>query len=333
MSTNPVQPDTANSSRAGVTARQGGLRITFLGAAATVTGSRYLVEAGERKVLVDCGLFQGYKPLRLRNWAPFPVPPRAIDAVVLTHAHLDHSGYLPALVRDGFGGPIFCSEGTRELAEILLPDSGHLQEEAAEYANRKSFSKHRPALPLYTEDHAIAALRRFRAVGFAEPFASAPGLRAELRPAGHMVGASFVRLSTDTDSVLFSGDLGRPNDAILAAPVTGLEADYLVIESTYGDRRHAPGDAEAVLAEVINRTAKRGGILVIPSFAVGRAQALLYFMWRLKSTGRIPDLPVFLNSPMATDATGVYHRYRAEHRLSPEQCKGMCTAAKIVRTV
>lgn len=308
-------------------------QITFLGAAGTVTGSRYLVQAGGRKVLVDCGLFQGYKPLRLRNWAPFPTPPREIDAVVLTHAHLDHSGYLPALVRDGFGGPIFCSEGTRELAEILLPDSGRLQEEEAQYANRKRFSKHRPALPLYTEDHARAALKRFRAVRFAEPFASAPGLFAELRPAGHMVGASFVRLSTDATSVLFSGDLGRPNDPILAAPASGLEADHLVIESTYGDRRHAPGDAEGVLAEVINRTAKRGGIVVIPSFAVGRAQALMYFMWRLKTTGRIPDLPVFLNSPMATDATGVYHRHRAEHRLSPEQCKGMCTVATIVRSV
>lgn len=309
------------------------MRITFYGAAGTVTGSRYLLQTGARKVLVDCGLFQGYKPLRERNWAPFPVPPGEIDAVVLTHAHLDHSGYLPALVRDGFRGRITCSEGTRELAEILLPDSGRLQEEEAQYANRKKYSKHQPALPLYTEDDAKQSLKRFRAIGFAKPVEIVPGILAELHPAGHMVGASFVRLATPETSLLFSGDLGRPNDPILAAPTTGLEADYLVIESTYGNRRHSPDDAEAVLAEVINRTAKRGGIVVIPSFAVGRAQALLYFMWRLKRGGRIPNLPVFLNSPMATDATGVYHRHRAEHRLSPEQCKGMCTAAKIVRTV
>ncbi|MBS0336199.1 MAG: MBL fold metallo-hydrolase [Proteobacteria bacterium] len=311
----------------------GRTRISFLGASGTVTGSRYLVEAGGHKILVDCGLFQGYKPLRLRNWAPFPVSPSGIDAVVLTHAHLDHSGYLPALVRDGFRGPVFCSEGTRELAEILLPDSGRLQEEEAQYANRKRFSKHHPALPLYSEDDAKNALKRFRAIEFGKSFDLAPGVQVQLYPAGHMVGASCIRLSCKDGTVLFSGDIGRPNDAILSAPTTGLEADYLVVESTYGDRVHSSEDAEAALAEVINRTAARGGIVVVPSFAVGRAQALMYFMWRLKSSGRIPDLPVFLNSPMATDATAVYHRHRAEHRLSPEQCKGMCTVAKIVRSV
>ncbi len=310
-----------------------GMRLSFLGAAGTVTGSRYLVQIDDRKILVDCGLFQGYKPLRLRNWAPFPFPPPEIDAVVLTHAHLDHSGYLPALVRDGFRGPIFCSGGTRELAQILLPDSGRLQEEEAQYANRKRYSKHHPALPLYCEDDARKALERFRAIEFGQPLEFAPGVHVELHPAGHMIGASCVKISGRAETILFSGDVGRPNDAILSAPTTGLEADYLAVESTYGNRSHPKEDAEAVLAEIINRTAARGGVVVIPAFAVGRAQALMYFLWRLKSGGRIPDLPVFLNSPMATDATAVYHRHRTEHRLSPEQCKGMCTVAKIVRSV
>lgn len=322
-------PDVATPNNPAV----GTLRLNFFGAAGTVTGSRYLLEASGSRILIDCGLFQGYKPLRQRNWAPFPVDPREIDAVVLTHAHLDHSGYLPALVRDGFSGRIFCSRGTRDLAEILLPDSGRLQEEEAEYAKRKRYASHQPALPLYTEEDAKRALKRFRPVDFSSPVEVAPGVEAVFNPAGHMLGASCVTLTAHGTAILFSGDLGRPNDSILRPPTPGLAGDYLVVESTYGNRRHSEEDPDTILADVVNRTAKRGGIVVIPAFAVGRAQALLYSMWRLKNAGRIEDLPVFLNSPMATDATAVYHRHREQHRLTEEQCGGMCTVAKYVRTV
>ncbi len=309
------------------------MRLTFLGAAGTVTGSKYLVEANNRQILVDCGLFQGYKPLRLRNWAPFPIPGNAVDAVVLTHAHLDHSGYLPRLASHGFKGPVVASEATRELCRILLPDSGRLQEEEADYANRRGFSKHKPALPLYTEADAQRALERFEALPFQQARELLPGVRINLHPAGHMLGAAIVEVQAEGKSLVFSGDLGRPNDPIIVAPSAIEHADYLVVESTYGDRRHAGLNPETMLAEVIRRTAARGGMVVIPAFAVGRAQAVMYSIYRLKQAGAIPDLPVFLNSPMATDATEIYHRFRREHRLSPEECTGMCGAAKIVRTV
>ena len=307
--------------------------IAFLGATGTVTGSKYLVSAGGQMILVDCGLFQGYKQLRLRNHAPLPVDVADIDAVVLTHAHLDHSGYLPLLIKNGFAGKVYCSEATRDLCAILLPDSGHLQEEEAEYANRHKYSKHAPALPLYTREDAERSLTRFAPVDFARDTDLGGGLALHLLPAGHMLGSSFVRLRHDGKTLLFTGDLGRPNDLIMVAPTVVDRADYLVVESTYGDRRHDSTDPQQRLAEIINRTATRGGAVIVPAFAVGRAQTLMYLIHLLKAAHAIPDLPVFLNSPMAVNATRIYHNHLGEHRLTPDQCDAMCAAARIVNSV
>ena len=309
------------------------MQITFLGAAGTVTGSKYLVNTGDKNILVDCGLFQGYKQLRLRNRAPLPIDPRKIDAVVLTHAHLDHSGYLPLLVKNGFAGKVYCSEATRDLCAILLPDSGHLQEEEAKYANRRGYSKHSPALPLYTVADAERALTHFAPIDFARDTDLGGKLTLHLLPAGHMLGASLVRLHHNGRTLLFTGDLGRPNDLIMVAPTNVTRADYLVVESTYGDRRHDPSDTQQRLAEVINRTAARGGVVIVPAFAVGRAQSIMYLIHLLKQAGTIPDLPVFLNSPMATNATRVYHQHLGEHRLTPTQCSAMYATAKIINSV
>ena len=309
------------------------MKLTFLGATGTVTGSKYCVTEGGASILVDCGLFQGFKQLRLRNWAPFPIRPQSLSAVVLTHAHIDHSGYLPLLVKHGFAGPIYCTKATRELCELLLPDSAHLQEEEAAYANRMGFSKHAPALPLYTQDEAWAALARFEPVDFDADFVPAPGFRARLTPSGHILGSGLVRLEAGGKSLLFSGDLGRPNDRIMRPPVGGLEADYLVLESTYGDRRHAAEDPLTTLGRVIARTAARGGVVVVPSFAVGRAQALLHHLHLLKASGAIPAvLPAYLDSPMASDVTELYVRHRREHRLTAQQCSEMCQVARFVNT-
>lgn len=309
------------------------MNLAFLGAAGTVTGSKTLVTHEGKQLLVDCGLFQGYKNLRTMNWEPFPFDPTKLDAVVLTHAHLDHSGALPLLVKRGFRGPVFATPSTIDVCRVLLPDSGRLQEEDAEYANRHKLSKHAPALPLYTEDDAERALHSLEPLPFEQPIDVAGSLHLRLRPAGHILGASSVELTASDTTVLFSGDLGRPDDLIMRAPAPIARADHVVIESTYGDRLHDTQDAEAVLGEVIKRTAARGGIVVVPAFAVGRAQALLYAIYRLKARASIPDLPVFLNSPMAIDMTEIYHRHRAEHRLSVEECSGMCEVAKMTRTV
>ncbi|WBY01323.1 MBL fold metallo-hydrolase [Ramlibacter tataouinensis] len=307
--------------------------LTFLGAAGTVTGSRYLLAHGGRRLLVDCGLFQGLKQLRLRNWDRFPVDPHAIDAVVLTHAHIDHSGYLPALAKQGFRGPVHATEATCELAGILLPDSGHLQEEEAEFANRHGFSKHHPALPLYTEDDARRVLRQLRRTPFHSVFEPIPGVRVQFIPAGHILGAASVHVQWDGGSVLFSGDLGRDEDILMRPPETPPAADTVLIESTYGERAHLEEDPATTLAEVVSRTAARGGVVVIPAFAVGRAQALMHLVAQLKEQRRMPDVPVFLNSPMAANVTELYHRYRAQHRLDEAQCRAMCQAVRIVNTV
>jgi metallo-beta-lactamase family protein len=310
------------------------MKIQFLGAAGTVTGSKYLVTSGDSRVLVDCGLFQGLKQLRLRNWASLPLDPTALTAVVLTHAHLDHSGYLPLLVKQGFRGRIHCTQATFELCKLLLPDSGHLQEEDAEYANRHGFSKHKPALPLYTEEDAGKCLRYFHPVDIDRAIPLGAGLHAELSPAGHILGATSVLLTDGATRLLFSGDLGRPNDPIMVAPRPPVETDYLVIESTYGDRLHSRADPTDELEAVITRTTRRGGVIVVPSFAVGRAQLLLYYIHRLKLQGRIPaDLPVYLNSPMAVDVTGLYERFHKEHRLDAKECAAVCHTASYVNTV
>ena len=309
------------------------MRLTFLGGTGTVTGSKYLLEHGGHRLLVDCGLFQGLKQLRLRNWDAFPVAPAGIDAVLLTHAHLDHSGFIPRLREAGFRGPIYTSAATRDLCGLLLPDSGRLLEEEAEYANRHGFSKHHPALPLYTEAQAHEALRAFRSVRFDEGFEPIPGVRVSFTRAGHLLGAASVRLEWDGGSILFSGDLGRSGDLLMLPPVAPPACDWLVVESTYGDRLHAEADVLSVLAGVINRTAARGGIVVVPAFAVGRAQTLMYCLHLLRQQRRIPDIPAFLNSPMAASATHLYEVHRHEHRLTPAQCDAMCNAARIVTSV
>lgn len=309
------------------------MQLTFLGGAGTVTGSKYLLERDGRRVLVDCGLFQGLKQLRLRNWDRFPVEPSSIDAVVLTHAHIDHSGYIPALARAGFRGPVFATAATCDLAALLLPDSGFLQEEEASYANRHKFSKHHPALPLYTEEEAKRCLRLFKPVDFGTPFEPVRGMHVRFSMAGHILGAASAHVQWEGGSLLVSGDLGRDSDILMRPPDPPPAADWLLLESTYGDRRHEETPSADVLADVITRTAARGGIVVVPAFAVGRAQSLLYAIGTLKQQGRIPDLPVFLNSPMAADVTALYHKYRAQHRLDAKQCSTMCTTATIVNTV
>lgn len=305
--------------------------LSFLGAAGTVTGSRYLVEAAGRRILVDCGLFQGLKQLRLRNWEPFPIEPARLSAVVLTHAHLDHTGYLPLLVRNGFNGPVYCTRATEELCGILLPDSGFLQEKDAEFANRHGFSRHKPARPLYTEADARACLSLFRAQKFDVPFEIAPGIGTRFRMAGHILGAAIVELTLQGTKIVFSGDLGRPDSPTMLDPATIDSADILLVESTYGNRRHDPRDPEDAIAEIVNKTVARGGTVLVPTFAVGRSQTLLYHLDRLKKAGRIPDLPVFLDSPMAIDATEILVGHVGEHRLSAAQTRSMAAVARFVR--
>lgn len=290
-------------------------QLTFLGATSTVTGSRYLLQADAARVLVDCGLFQGYKPLRLRNRAPFPVDPASIDAVVLTHAHLDHSGFLPRLVRSGFSGPVWCTPATRDLCRILLPDSGRLLEEEATWAERQGSSKHHPPEALYTEADAVRCLASLRCAPFDAPFAAAPGLGVRFRPQGHILGAAAVEVGSSGTRITFSGDVGRPHDPVMQPPAPLGATDWLVVESTYGNRRHAAGGLSRELADALGRVLGRDGVAVIPAFAVGRAQLLLHVVAGLMSRGDIPQVPVYLNSPMATDVTALFARYPGEHRL------------------
>lgn len=309
------------------------MRITFWGAAGTVTGSRFVVETAGHRLLVDCGLFQGIKPIRSRNWEPFPVDPASIDAVLLTHAHIDHTGYLPALARDGFDGDVWCTPATAELARILLPDSAHLQEEDAKHANRRRSSRHRPALPLYTGDDAQRALRQLAPQPFAAPFQPVPGVDVTFSPVGHILGAGCVRIAADDTSVLFTGDVGRPVDPIMLPPAPPLPADHVVTESTYGNRRHPQEDSAERVAEIVNRTVARGGTLLVPVFAVGRAQTLLHLLSQLRADGRIPTVPTFLNSPMAVNATELFCKWPDQHRLSDQECRDMCADVTFVRTV
>ena len=309
------------------------MNLSFLGGAGTVTGSKYLIDTGDHRILVDCGLFQGYKLLRERNWAPFPIKPSLIDAVVLTHAHLDHSGYLPALVRDGFSGPIISTHATLKLCELLLPDSGHLMAADARYANRRGFSKHKPALPLYDERDAERALKSFTTHGFHEPHRVVEAFTATFRPAGHILGAATVDLDCRGTRIVFSGDLGRYGDATMVDPEPVAHADYLLVESTYGNRLHDPTAPEEALEDVIGRTVRRGGSVVIPAFAVGRAQSLLYHLSQLRKRGRLANVPVFLDSPMAVNASSIFCDHVGEHRLTAEECREACGIATYTRTV
>jgi len=307
--------------------------LQFLGATGTVTGSRYLLEVGGKRILVDCGLFQGYKELRERNWEDFPVPPDTIDYVLLTHAHLDHSGYIPALVRDGFRGQIIASEGTAELASLMLPDSAHLLEEEAERAARKRYSKHVQPRPLYTVEDAERALGMFRTVRFGEPHEVVPDVTATFLHAGHILGASQLHLDAAGTSIHFTGDLGRVDDVMMIPPTPYEGSDILITESTYGNRTHPQIDAEAELGPVLKRVLERGGTVVIPAFAVGRSQALMLTISRLLAKGEIPKVPVFINSPMAVSATEFYERHRGEHKLEAAEFEAMYEVAHMVRTV
>ncbi len=315
------------------TDESGAIKLTFLGAAGTVTGSKYLLEASGRRILVDCGIFQGRKEIRERNWQRLPFPPSSLDAVILTHAHLDHSGYIPVLVEQGFKGPVISTHATRDLCEILLPDSGYLMEKDADYANRKGFSRHKPALPIYTEAQAAASLESFRPIDFDEEFDLGDGLSVKLTLSGHILGSAFVQLTWGGRRIVFSGDLGRPNSATMRKPEALSQADYLVVESTYGNRHHEKTNPYDTLAEVITRTAARGGSVIIPSFAVGRSQSLLYHIAELKKQGRIPDLPVFLDSPMAINASDIFCGHLGEHRLTAKQCNSTFQQASYTRSV
>ena len=309
------------------------VQITFLGGAGTVTGSKFLVQHEGKSLMVDCGLFQGYKQLRLRNRRPLPVMPNHIDAVALTHAHLDHSGYLPLLVREGFKGKAWATPATRDLCEILLPDSGHIQEEDAAFANRHGFSKHAPALPLYTEEDARESLKSIRTVPMSQAFEPIRGWHARFLPAGHILGAASLALEVGGRRLLFSGDLGRPDDLLMLGPEAPVAADTVIVESTYGDRTHPGEDLVAELAPLREKVAARGGAAVVPVFAVGRAQALLHAIALLKADGRIPhSLPVYLDSPMAIHSTELFPRHLGEHRLNAAECRAMAHAAVMTRT-
>ncbi len=313
------------------------VQIQFLGATNTVTGSRYLISNSNTKLLVDCGLFQGFKGLRLKNWAPFPIPPEEVDAILLTHAHIDHSGYIPLLVKNGFRGKIFCTKATFELCSILLPDCGFLQEEEARFANKHGFSKHHPALPLYTKEDAQESLNSLSIVDWKKrnviSKSDSEDIFFELHPAGHLFGAASIVVESKGKRIAFSGDLGRKNDPLTRLPDFNAEIDELVVESTYGNRYHLNTDPKEALKEVINKTYKRNGTLIIPSFAVGRAQLLLYYIYLLKKESAIPNIPVYLNSPMAIQANHVFFQNFNESKVSAQEAKAICETATPIRTV
>ena len=302
--------------------------LQFLGAAETVTGSKYVLDAQGGRAMIDCGLFQGLKELRVRNWENLAVSPASIAWVLLTHAHIDHSGYLPRLVRDGFKGRVYATTATADLLKILLPDSAKLQEEDAEYANRKGFSKHRHALPLYTEQDANSALMLIQKVSYEESVSVNKFISARFIPAGHILGSSFIEVQVSEPDrvpfkVVFSGDLGRYDEPILNDPAAENEADYLLVESTYGNRLHDRTSPKDRLAEIINATAQRGGKIIIPAFAVGRTQLLVYYLRELEDEGRIPMLPVAVDSPMGVEATRLYSKHREDHDFDMQRVENL----------
>ena len=308
------------------------MNLSFLGAAGTVTGSKHLLDVAGKRILVDCGLFQGVKSLRLRNRAPLAFEPRELDAIVLTHAHLDHTGFLPVLVNQGFDGPIYCTEPTADLAPILLRDSGHIQEEDARYANKKGYSRHAPAEPLYTEADARLVTPLLQPVPMAEPV-DLGGVTLTYSMAGHILGAASAHFASDEGSVLFSGDLGRPSDLLIPPPEPPPAADWLVMESTYGGREHPTIDPTTALAQAVSSAARRGGVLMIPAFAVGRAQLVIHALARAFEAGEAPRVPVFLNSPMAIDVTELYLKHDDFHRLTAAECQRSFSTAAYVRSV
>ncbi len=307
-------------------------KLTFLGATGTVTGSKYLLEANGLRILVDCGLFQGHRDLKERNWLPLPFDANKLDAVFLTHAHMDHSGYIPVLHYKGFAGPIYCTSGTIALANILLPDSGYLQEEDANYANKKRYSRHRPAEPLYTQAEAKASLGLLSETGFNQAVHLADGVDVTFHPAGHILGSAWIVFTINRLRITFSGDLGRPVDPVMLPPAKLQPTDYLIIESTYGNRQHDTRPPLDALRDIVNQSVRNHGILMIPAFAVGRAQTLLHLLATLRQSGEIPEVPIFLNSPMAIKATDIFCAHVDEHRLSQDACRVMCETATYVNS-
>ncbi len=295
------------------------VRVKFLGGAGTVTGSRYLLDIGGFRLLFDCGLFQGIKDLRLRNWESFPVEPETVDAVVISHAHIDHTGYLPKLVREGFEGPIYCTPPTADLMELMLLDSAKLQEEEATFAREKGYSRHKNPLPLYETRDALRVLPMLRTAHYGVRLQLSERIDLRFSDAGHLLGSAITELFIQGDhqekTLVFSGDLGRYSDAMLNPPGAIEKADILFVESTYGSKRNPASDPEADLERVVKETLQRKGVLLIPAFAVGRTQTLLYFLHKMMDEGRIPDVPVYIDSPMAISATYLYYRYPNYHKV------------------
>ncbi len=308
------------------------MRLTFLGAASTVTGSKYLLESHGSRILIDCGLFQGLKALRLLNREPLSVDPSTLDAVILTHAHLDHTGYLPRLVADGFAGPVYCTAATRDLSRILLLDSAALQEEEARHAAKHGYSRHNPPKPLYTSDEALACFGRFRSVPWRKPHRIEGGWEIEFRKAGHILGAASLLIKSGSESILFSGDLGRPMDPMLTSPDVCPVANHIVVESTYGNRKHEDIDPSEALLGVLERALSLKSVVIIPSFAVGRTQSVLHMLWSLKEAGRLPAIPIFVDSPMAADVTRLYLKYAADHKLGTALAHKVFDLAHYVQT-
>ncbi len=306
--------------------------LQFLGGAGTVTGSKYLLNLGGKKLLIDCGLFQGLKELRLENWAPPPIDPRQVDAILLTHAHLDHTGYLPVLAKAGFNGPVYCTAPTRELTQVILLDSGKIQEEDAERANRDGYSKHKPALPLYGVDEAKRALNLLKVIERDKWLDLGNGVEARFTNSGHILGSCFIQIRTPDMTIVFSGDLGRSDPLILNPPEVLKEADFVVIESTYGDRLHSPLSPLKELGAIVNETFDRKGHLIIPSFAVGRTQDVLFLLSQLKRQSQIPQIPIFLDTPMGINATEIFGNYPEWHRLSSEEARDLCKSVTLVQS-
>ncbi len=315
--------------------------LSFLGAAGTVTGSRFLLHVKRHHYLVDCGLFQGERRLKDMNWEPFPLPPEQLDAILLTHAHIDHTGYLPRLVHEGYRGPVYATEATCALLEILLLDSAHLQEQDAAYANQKGYSHHKPALPLYTVADAYRALERLHPVPFHQPL-PLNGVTVTWRPAGHILGSALLELTIDADGgrpVVFSGDLGRYDQEVMKPPYPAEVAEDLVIESTYGGRSHTEAPIEDTLEAILRTVIEQRGVLLIPAFAVGRTQQVIYYLRKLQEQGRIPDIPIYVDSPMASDVTHIYCRFGDDHNLDVNLlmdgrvCPLRCRDTRFVRDV
>ncbi|MFZ3229500.1 MAG: MBL fold metallo-hydrolase [Pseudobdellovibrio sp.] len=309
------------------------MKLQFLGAAGTVTGSKYLLTCKNKKILIDCGLFQGLKALRLKNWDKFLIEPNQIDAVILTHGHIDHSGYIPRLVKNGYRGKIYSTEATKEVCKILLPDCGYLNEEEAIYLNKIGKTKHKPALPLFTAKEAEASLQYFEGKPFEEKISLGDGITFEFRYAGHILGAASIVIECDGKKIAFTGDIGRQDDKIFFPPALLPNVDYLVTESTYGNRLHENSDPIDEIGLIVNEAIKQNGVIIIPVFAVGRAQAIMFYLSELRKENRIPEFPIYLNSPMATDFGVVFRKYKTLHKLSEVQCSQIGQVIKIVRSI